>query len=146
MAELELLEKIEVYEKNYSEIMQKMAEAGKCNDIETIKECGKKIADLEEIIDLAKKYRTQLNAIEDARELIKNEKDEEMKDINEKIVQFYIPQHQFSSDIFYLLSKEKFALYIHHTFPEIGLKHFHHHQTLHRSIYPLLFFYLASTK
>jgi peptide chain release factor 1 len=80
MAELELLEKIEVYEKNYSEIMQKMAEAGKHNDVETIKECGKKIADLEEIIDLAKKYRTQLNAIEDARELIKNEKDEEMKE------------------------------------------------------------------
>ncbi|MDD3519949.1 MAG: peptide chain release factor 1 [Actinomycetota bacterium] len=80
MAEFELLEKIEVYENSYSEIMQKMAEAGKCNDIETIKECGKKISELEEIIDLAKKYRTQISAIEDARELLKNEKDEEMKE------------------------------------------------------------------
>jgi protein subunit release factor A len=63
MAELELLEKIEVYEKNYSEIMQKMAEAGKRNDVETIKECGKKIANLEEIIDLAKNNITVILSI-----------------------------------------------------------------------------------
>jgi hypothetical protein len=47
-----------------------------------------------------------------------------MKDINEKIVQFYKPQHQFSNDIFYLLSKEKFAHYIHHTFPVDWLETF----------------------
>ena len=78
MAEFELLEKIEIYEKSYSELMKKMAYAGKCNDIETIKECGKKIADLEEIIELSKKYKSQLKAIEDVKELIKSEKDEEM--------------------------------------------------------------------
>ncbi len=80
MAEFELLEKIEVYEKSYAEIMQKMAEAGKCNDVETIKECGKKISELEEIIELAKTYRTQIDNINDAKELIKNEKDDEMKE------------------------------------------------------------------
>src|SRR5665811_574927 len=80
MAEFDLLEKIKTYEDSYDSLMQKMADAGECNDIETIKECGKKISDLEEIIDLSKKYRFQLSAIEDAREMIKTEKDEEMKD------------------------------------------------------------------
>ncbi|MCL6087574.1 MAG: peptide chain release factor 1 [Actinobacteria bacterium] len=80
MLDSELLEKIKTYEENYENLMQKMAEAGKCNDVETIKECGKKIADLEDIINLAKKYRMQLSVINDAKEMIKNEKDEEMRE------------------------------------------------------------------
>src|SRR5450830_1592884 len=80
MHEFELLEKIKIYEDNYESLMQKMADAGKCNDVETIKECGKKISDLEEIIALAKSYKKNLLAIEEAREMIKNEKDEEMHD------------------------------------------------------------------
>lgn len=80
MHEFELLEKIKIYEDNYESLMQKMADAGKCNDVETIKECGKKISDLEEIIALAKSYRSNLLAIEEAREMIKNEKDEDMHD------------------------------------------------------------------
>ena len=55
MLESEIFEKIKVYEDNYNELMQKIAEAGQYNDVETIKECGKKIAELEEIIGLAKK-------------------------------------------------------------------------------------------
>ncbi|MHB1253301.1 MAG: peptide chain release factor 1 [Candidatus Humimicrobiaceae bacterium] len=80
MAEFDLLKKVKTYEDSYESLMQKMADAGKCNDVETIKECGKKISDLEEIIDLSKKYRSHLLAIEDAREMIKTEKDEEMKE------------------------------------------------------------------
>lgn len=80
MAEFDLLEKIKTYEDSYASLMQKMADAGNDNDVETIKECGKKISDLEEIIDLAKKYRSAVSAIEDAKELIKSEKDEEMKE------------------------------------------------------------------
>lgn len=80
MHEFELLEKIKIYEDNYESLMQKMADAGKCNDVETIKECGKKISDLEEIIALAKSYKKNLLAIEEAREMIKNEKDVEMHD------------------------------------------------------------------
>src|SRR5665811_1143508 len=43
MAEFDLLEKIKTYEDNYDNLMQKMADAGKCNDIETIKELDKNI-------------------------------------------------------------------------------------------------------
>jgi len=80
MAEFDLLEKIKTFEDTYESLMQKMADAGNRNDVETIKEAGKKISDLEEIIDLSKKYRTLISAIEDAREMVKTEKDEEMKD------------------------------------------------------------------
>jgi len=80
MLESEIFEKIKVYEDNYNELMQKIAEAGKCNDVETIRECGKKIAELEEIINLAKNYRMHINAIKEIKDLIQNEKDEEMRE------------------------------------------------------------------
>jgi peptide chain release factor 1 len=80
MLESEIFEKIKVYEDNYNELMQKIAEAGEYNDVETIKECGKKIAELEEIIGLAKNYRMQVEAIKEVKELVQNEKDEEMRE------------------------------------------------------------------
>jgi peptide chain release factor 1 len=78
MAEIDLLEKLKTYEENYSSLLEKMAQAGNNNDVEIIKECGKKIAELEEIISLAKSYKSTLLAIEEAKEMIKIEKDEEM--------------------------------------------------------------------
>ena len=100
MAEFDLLEKIKTYEDNYESLMQKMADAGKCNDVEAIKECGKKISDLEEIIDLAKRYRKHLFAIEDAREMIKTEKDEEMKEFfKEELNKSIAGKEKLESDI-----------------------------------------------
>lgn len=70
---------------------------------------------------VSKKISTSIPSQEDNT----TEKDEEMKDINEKIVQlFYKLQQQSSNDIFYLLSKEKFVHYIHHTFPVDWLETF----------------------
>ncbi|MDD5659328.1 MAG: peptide chain release factor 1 [Actinomycetota bacterium] len=99
MAEFEILKKIKTYEDNYENLMKKMADAGKCNDVETIKECGKKIADLDEVISLAKKYRIQLTAIEDAKEMLKSEKDEEMheflkEEMSKSIEKKEILEHQ----------------------------------------------------
>ena len=78
MAEIDLLEKLKTYEESYSNLLQKMAQAGNENDVETIKECGKKIAELEEIISIAKNYRSILLTIDDTKEMLKTEKDEEM--------------------------------------------------------------------
>jgi peptide chain release factor 1 len=76
---VELLEKIKTYEDTYNRIAEKLSSPEIAGDPEKIREFGKKISELEDIVRTAKKYREVIASIEEAREMIKSEKDEEMK-------------------------------------------------------------------
>ena len=76
---IDLLEKIKSYEESYSRLSEKLASSEIASDPEKIKEYGRKISDLEEIVIASKAYKRSLSSLEEAREMIKSEKDEEMK-------------------------------------------------------------------
>jgi len=78
---VDLLEKIKNYEESYTRLAEKLASPEIASDPEKIKEYGRKISDLEEIVLAAKSYRHSLSAIDEAREMLKSEKDEDMKQL-----------------------------------------------------------------
>ena len=75
-----ILEKVKTYEDNYNRLVEKMASPEVSADHEKIKEYGKKISELEEIVQTSRKYKEVQIAISEAKEMIKNEKEEEMKE------------------------------------------------------------------
>ena len=75
----EILEKVKSYEDTYNKLVEKIGSQEVSSDPEKIKEYGRKISELEEIIVIAKKYRQTRTSIEEAKEMLKAEKDEEMK-------------------------------------------------------------------
>lgn len=75
-----ILEKVKTYEDNYNRLVEKMASPEVSADHEKIKEYGKKISELEEIVQTSKKYKEVQIAVSEAKEMIKNEKEEEMKE------------------------------------------------------------------
>ncbi len=74
-----LLDKLKIYEENYSKLTIKLSESGVSSNPEKLKEYGKKIAETEEIVGIARKYRKILSSIEEAEGMLKIEKEEEMK-------------------------------------------------------------------
>ena len=76
---VELLDKLKSYEDAYNKFLEKLGSSDASQDPEKIKEYGRKISDLEEIVQIAKKYRQARAASEDIKEMLKNEKDEAMK-------------------------------------------------------------------
>jgi peptide chain release factor 1 len=75
-----ILEKVKTYEDNYNRLVEKMASPEVSADHEKIKEYGKKISELEEIVQTSNKYKEVQIAVSEAKEMIKNEKEEEMKE------------------------------------------------------------------
>jgi peptide chain release factor 1 len=75
-----ILEKVKTYEDNYNRLVEKMASPEVSADHEKIKEYGKKISELEEIVQTSNKYKEVQIAVFEAKEMIKNEKEEEMKE------------------------------------------------------------------
>ena len=76
---VELLEKLRSYEDAYNKFLEKLGSSDISQDPEKIKEYGQKLSDLEEIVQLAKNYRQARVSSEDIRGMMKNEKDEAMK-------------------------------------------------------------------
>jgi len=74
-----LLDKLKIYEETYSKLTQKLSESGVSINPEKLKEYGRKIAETEEIVDIASRYRKVLNAIEEAEAMLESEKEEEMR-------------------------------------------------------------------
>ncbi|MCL5070763.1 MAG: peptide chain release factor 1 [Actinobacteria bacterium] len=75
-----MLEKVKTYEDNYNRLIEKMASPEVSADHEKIKEYGKKISELEDIVQTSHKYKEVQAAVSEAKEMIKNEKEEEMKE------------------------------------------------------------------
>ena len=74
-----ILDKIKSYEETYNKLISKLSSPDVTNDPEKIKEYGRKISELEETVFAAKKYRQLLLSNDEIKEMIKSEKDEEMK-------------------------------------------------------------------
>ena len=75
-----ILEKVKTYEDNYNRLVEKMASPEVSADHEKIKEYGKKISELEDIVQTSRKYKEVQAAVSETKEMIKNEKEEEMKE------------------------------------------------------------------
>ena len=75
----EILEKVKSYEHSYNKLIEKVASLEVTNDPEKIKEYGRKISELEEIVTSSRKYRELQDSISEIKEMLKAEKDEAMK-------------------------------------------------------------------
>jgi peptide chain release factor 1 len=74
-----LLDKLKLYEDNYIKLTSKLSDPQVLHNQEKLKEYGKKIAEIEEIVEVSKKYREVLFSIKEAEDMLKQEKEEEMK-------------------------------------------------------------------
>ncbi|MDD5600588.1 MAG: PCRF domain-containing protein, partial [Actinomycetota bacterium] len=74
-----LLDKLKLYEDNYIKLTSKLSDPQVLQNPEKLKEYGKKIAEIEEIVEVSKKYREVLFSIKEAEDMLKQEKEEEMK-------------------------------------------------------------------
>jgi len=77
---VDLLEKLKSYEDAYNKFLEQLGNSDVSQDPEKIKEYGQKLSDIEEIVQIAKKYRKAREAFDDTKEMLKSEKDEAMKD------------------------------------------------------------------
>jgi len=75
----ELLEKLKLVEGEHKKVMEKLSQPEIASNPKKLKELGKKAAELEEGVKLAVRYREALSSIDDAREMIGAEQDEDMK-------------------------------------------------------------------
>jgi peptide chain release factor 1 len=75
----DLLNKLKIYDDDYKELADKLSSPEVSSNPDKIKEYGKKIAELEEIVDTGRKYRQVISSIKDAEEMLKIEKEEEMR-------------------------------------------------------------------
>jgi len=74
-----LLDKLKIYEDTYNKLTGKLSETEVSQDPEKLKEYGRKIAEIEEIVEIAGKYREVLSSIKEAEDMLKVEKEEEMR-------------------------------------------------------------------
>ena len=74
------IKKLEVYEQKYQALMKKLSQPEISADPQKIKEFGKKVSEIEDIVHAAKEYREAIDAISEAEEMLQKEQDEEMKD------------------------------------------------------------------
>ena len=74
-----LLDKLKLYEENYIKLTEKLSNPDVSHNPQKLKESGKKIAEIEEIVNIAIKYREVLASIKEAEEMLKAEKEEEMR-------------------------------------------------------------------
>ena len=76
---LDLLDKLKIYDDNYRKLTDMLSNPEVSSNPDKIKEYGKKIAEIEEIVNTAGKYRKIIYSIREAEEMLKTEKEEEMK-------------------------------------------------------------------
>ncbi len=74
-----ILDKLKLYEDNYKKLSEKLSSPDISNNPEKLREYGKKIAEIEEIVNITVKYREVLSSINEAEEMLKAEKEEDMK-------------------------------------------------------------------
>ncbi len=74
-----LLDKLKLYEDNYIKLTEKLSNPEISHNPEKLKEYGRQIAEIEEIVNVSRKYGEVLSSIREAEEMLKVEKEEEMK-------------------------------------------------------------------
>jgi len=101
---MRLLEKLQDYEEKYQELSEMLADPKISNDAEKIKEYSKRMADLEELVNTIKNYKEILKEIEDTREMLQSEVDEELAElVKNEISELNEKAHEIESKISLLL-------------------------------------------
>ncbi|MCG9478912.1 MAG: peptide chain release factor 1 [Actinomycetia bacterium] len=89
-----MLEKLEVYEQKYKQLMKKMSDPEVSSDPSKIKEYGKKISELEQAAKTSAEYRNLLSSIDDIKEMQQTEEDSDMKSYLEEELNKNLQQKQ----------------------------------------------------
>jgi peptide chain release factor 1 len=79
----DLTDKLEEIEQNYQELNEKISDPEIINDIPTYQKLLKKHAKLKKIVDKYSAYKGVLNGIKEARNILENEKDEDVRELAE---------------------------------------------------------------
>lgn len=81
MANMLILEKLEGVESRYNEIAKLLADPSVISDMDKYVKLNKEYKDLEPIIEAFKEYKILIGNIEEAKEILATEKDEEMREM-----------------------------------------------------------------
>ena len=81
MANHLILEKLEAIKLRYDEIAQQIADPDIMTDMKRYVKLNKEYRDLEPLIEVYGEYRNVLSNLDDARQMLQNEKDEELRDM-----------------------------------------------------------------
>ena len=81
MANNIILEKLEAIKVRYEEIGQQIAAPEAMGDMKRYVKLNKEYRDLEPLIDIYDKYRNVLSNLDEARNMLQNEKDEELREM-----------------------------------------------------------------
>lgn len=100
----DMLEKLEAINKKYIELQEKINDPAIINDMKNYVKLNKEYKDLEPVITAYKEYKDILANIENAKEVIENEKDEEFRDMAKaELTEFQQKQEKMEEDIRLLL-------------------------------------------
>ena len=100
----DMLEKLEAINKKYIELQEKINDPAIINDMKHYVKLNKEYKDLEPVITAYKEYKDILANIENAKEVIENEKDEEFRDMAKaELTEFQQKQEKMEEDIRLLL-------------------------------------------
>lgn len=75
----DLLDRLKIYDDDYKKLAEKLSSPEVSSNPDKIKEYGKRMAEIEEIVNTGSKYRKLISSIKDAEEMLKVEKEEEMR-------------------------------------------------------------------
>lgn len=101
---MELLEKLESYEDKYNEIAERLSDREVATNPEKVREYGKLLAELEDIVALVREYKEARKNLRDAEDLLKGETDEEMQEfLREEMAKWRREMAALESKIKYLL-------------------------------------------
>jgi peptide chain release factor 1 len=75
----DLLDRLKIYDDSYRELAEKLSNPEISSNPGKIKEYGKKMAEIEEIVNVGRNYRKVISSIRDAEEMLRVEKEEEMR-------------------------------------------------------------------
>jgi peptide chain release factor 1 len=101
---MRLLEKLQDYEEKYRELSEMLADPKISSDVEKIKEYSKRMADLEELVTAIRQYREVLKEIEDTKEILQSEVDEDLTElVKSELAELKEKEHKIESRIRFLL-------------------------------------------
>ena len=82
-----MINQLEKIEQRYQEIDQEMAKPGAASDLNRLQELAQERADLENLVNSYRKYKTTAKALEETKAMLDEELDEEMKGLTEKEIE-----------------------------------------------------------
>jgi peptide chain release factor 1 len=101
---MRLLEKLQGYEEKYQELSEMLADPKISGDVEKIREYSKRMSDIEELVAAIRHYREVLKEIEDTKEMLHSEGDEDLIELaKSELAELKEKEQEIESKISFLL-------------------------------------------